>query len=457
MASVKKSDGEGSVRRLENGKYECVIQSKYINPKTGKPKRIKRQGDSEDNAREICKLALKAWEKEYERGNDTKVSKRTTFGEYMKEYLETCVKGAITSSGYHSYVQTMKNNFYPYRIANLQLHMLNRVEFQKFYDDIYSKKSKKTCALPRQLCVRCCKWLIDKSLLAENYASQAQFKKEVIDVFDKDKIDAERNRKKIFTTEDIEKFYYAYEQKMGEYPVIVMFLLETGLRVGEFAALTIDNIDFETNKITIEKARGLKYVDDDDTKGVETYIKHPKNSEPRQIYMSDLCRECALYMIEQTKIYCKNNPNNLLYPTFRNGKMRSNSSMEVCFKALCDRLEIDRDVRESIVIDNDGKEKRINRGLCLHSLRHTTDSIANTAKGANVVNTAMMMGHKAIRVENTYTHPTEEGMASIVTPSKAVIEKYKENDDMAKVDLMSDEDKELYQLYQKLKKKFGDL
>ena len=60
--------------------------------------------------------------------------------------------------------------------------------------------------------------------------------------------------------------------------------------------------------------------------------------------MSDLCRECVLYMMEQTKLKCKNNTENLLYPSFRNGKRRSASSMEACFKELCDRLEIDRDV-----------------------------------------------------------------------------------------------------------------
>ena len=91
-------------------------------------------------------------------------------------------------------------------------------------------------------------------------------------------------------------------------------------------------------------------------------------------------------MMEQIKLKCKNNPENLLYPSFRSGKRRSASSMETCFKELCDRLEIERDVH----VTKTGHKK----GLCLHSLRHTADTIANTAKGANVVNTALMMGHK---------------------------------------------------------------
>ena len=55
---------------------------------------------------------------------------------------------------------------------------------------------------------------------------------------------------------------------------------------------------------------------------------------------------------------------------------------------MCDRLGIDRDVRVS--------PTGTSRELCLYSLRHTMDSIANTAKRANVVNTALTMGHKAV-------------------------------------------------------------
>ena len=84
-----------------------------------------------------------------------------------------------------------------------------------------------------------------------------------------------------------------------------------------------------------------------------------------------------------------------------------------------------------------------------HSLRHTPDTIANTAAGANIVNTALMMGHKAITVENIYTHATEEALSSVKTPSQIVLEKYKteKNDGHEK-------EQELYEMYLKLKEKF---
>lgn len=345
----------------------------------------------------------------------------------------------------------MKNNFYNYPIANLQLSMLSKVEFQSYYDSILRVKSRKTCSFPKQLCVRCCNWLITRSLLKENFADQAELKREVADEYDKDRDEELKNQKKVFTPEDIEKFYYGYKNNYGQYAVVVMFLLETGMRAGEFASLRNDNIDLEKGRIDIVETRSLRFKDDDDhSAGVEEYVKVPKNKEKRFVMLSDLAIECVKHMQEQTKLYCKQNPDNLLYPVFQNGRRRSNATMEVGFKTLCDKLEIDRDVR----ISKTGTP----RGLCLHSLRHTADSIANSAKDANVVNTALMMGHKAITTENVYTHATEEGLKSVTTVSQALLPEYKK-EELKKVPdklqgMSPEEIEKMYEMYQKLKDLF---
>lgn len=41
---TRKDNGEGSCRKIAQGKYECVIQSNLVNPKTLKPKRFMRRG-----------------------------------------------------------------------------------------------------------------------------------------------------------------------------------------------------------------------------------------------------------------------------------------------------------------------------------------------------------------------------------------------------------------------------
>lgn len=153
--------------------------------------------------------------------------------------------------------------------------------------------------------------------------------------------------------------------------------------------------------------------------------------------MSPLAKECAQYMMEQTRIHCKNNPDNLLYPVFNTGNRRTQETMQVGFKTLCDKLGIDRDVH----MTRNGM-----KGLSIHSLRHTMDTIANSAKGANVINTALMMGHNAVNVENIYTHQTEEGLSSVTTPSQAILDDYKEDNTKS--------DKILYEEYLRLKTMF---
>lgn len=452
MARTRKENGEGSARKLESGKWECIVQSRYLNPRTGKPKRIKRQGKTESEARKNALQELKRWEKGIEGGKDRKVDKKKTFGQYMDDYINSEVSQGITDSAYHSYISSLRQSFYDYPIANLQLQMLSKIEFQNYYDTIQKTKSYKTCMFPRQLCVRCCKWLISQSLLEENFAEQAILKKQIADEYDRARAEDDKNRKKVFSAEDIRKFYEAFKNGMGQYPVVVLFLLETGMRASEFASLRNSNINMETGRIDIVETRAIRFKNNDpDSGAVEEYVKVPKNKKSRFVMMSDLCRECVEYMQTQTRLYCKNNPDDLLYPTFQNGKRRSNSSMEVCFKALCDKLGIDRDVRMRKQVDKNGKELYIESGLCLHSLRHTSDSIANSARGANIVNTAMKMGHTAITTENIYTHPTEEGLQSVTTPSQAVLEdfKKKDSDDSSNIDL--DKTKELFEMYQKLK------
>ena len=252
----RRDNGEGSARKLSDGSWECVTQSKYINPQTCKPKRFKRKGKTEKEAKASAKAARDAWEKEIEKGRDTKVSKTKTFGEYMDEYIDTEVKSALTGSGYHSYISNMKCNFYPFNISKMQLHMLSVVEFEKYYNMILEKKSKSTCSLPIQLCKRCCEWLINKNLLEENYAKLARIKTNVIDEYDHKKEEFKR-RKKVFSYEDIQKFYNAYKSGLGQCPVIVMFLLETGMRIGEFISLRNSNIDLEKGRIDIVETTAI--------------------------------------------------------------------------------------------------------------------------------------------------------------------------------------------------------
>ena len=438
---TREDNGQGSARKLSDGQWECVIQSKYINPKTYKPKRFKRKGKNEQEARKNARMAMLAWEKELNYNNrDVKIDKTKTFGVYMDEYLDQVARLSITESGYYSYTKAIKNCFHPYPISRMQLHMLSKKTFEEYFDEIGKKYSKKTCSFPIQLCRRLCDNLVARSLLSENYARQVEMKKEVMDEYNAHMEEVEKNKKEIFTKEDVLKFYEAYKQHIGQYSVVVVFLLETGLRASEFASLTNDCIDLDRRIITINKSRAYRYKNGNKDEGIEEYVKVPKNGKTREVYITDLCLECIKEMREQTSLYCECNVDDLLYPTFRNGKRRSNATMEVGFKTLCNKLGIDRGVQSG---------KNGIKGLCLHSLRHTMNSYANMSSRGNSLVTSMMLGHTREVNEKVYTHANEEILKTIQTPSKLFLE---EKDKKEKIkDFDEDELKLLKVLMEKYK------
>lgn len=445
----RKNNGEGSARQLADGSWECIIQSKYINPdsKTAKPKRIKRKGQTEKEAIKNAKRALVAWEKMYESNSTKKIDKKRTFGSYMEEFIDTEVKPNVSASTYKSYVYTLKANFYNYKISGLQLNMLNTVEFEVYFDAVTKEKSKKTSDVPIQLCKRCCFWLYGKSLLSEDYAKFARTKKEKKDeFFRKEKDDI---RKEIFSYDDIKKFYDAYKNNLSEYCPAIILILETMMRGQELLALTLDDINLDKNIINIRSAVSERFIDNNKENGLEKYVKVPKNGKERIIYMSPLAKEVVEFMIYQAELKCRQNPNNLLFPSYlRHGKMRSMDAFEIQFKVLCDKIGVNRDVRP-VKLPNG---KVINKGLSVHALRHTAITIANTAKGSNVINTALMAGHTAIRTENIYTHTNIEALKNVKTVSDVVLNsgKKEQND----TNENNEKEQELYEMYLKLKEKF---
>lgn len=458
---AKRKDGDGSVRQLPDGSWECLMQSKYIN-ENGRPKRIKRKAGTEQEAIKSCRLALKAWEKEFERGRNTKIDKTRTLGSYMEEYVDKVVKNrGITGSTYKSYIYTLNANFYNYKISKLQLHMLNTVEFELYFDTVTHDKSRKTASVPIQLCKQLSTWLYGKSLIPEDYAQFAETKHEKRDEYFRDKENEDKNRKQIFSDEDIVKFYNSYKNNLSEYSCVILLQLETMMRGGEALNLHIEDIDFDNNTITVRSTIAERFIDNDKTKGLEKYEKVPKGGKERVIYMSPFAKELVLYMLEQTKLKSRHNPDNLLYPSFlKHGKARSMDAYEMQLKALCDKIGVDRDVRQR----KQPSGKVINEGLNTHALRHTAITIANTSRNANVVVNALQAGHTAIRTENIYTHSNLKAQEQIETASKSVLNLKPEkplsepNAKSGDIDKdtrsMSEQDKELYEMYLKLKEKF---
>ena len=407
---MKKKNGSGSIRKINDSKYECVIQLSYLN-KNGHYKRIKRTASSPEAAQKAAQKAVKAFQKENRDILHT-INKNSILGYCMDYFIEHLVKENVTGSTYRSYVQSLRNYFYSNEISKMQLHELNQQRFLDYYKYLQQNYSKKTIQTPIQLNRRLCQWLSDLKLIEDNYAKRVQpvFKKEDEISSDKDIVYS----KKIFTNEDILKLYYAYDNHLSEYAPIFVLILETMMRGQEILSLCIEDVDFDNNLIYIRSAIAERHIDNNKDNGKEIYIKVPKNGTVRVVTMSNMAREILQNLIFQTKALCKTNEKNLVFPSYQHqGKIRTMDSMEKAFEIICTELNIDRAVH----VTKGGRKT----GLSIHALRHTAITIANTAPDSNPINTALMAGHKAVTMENIYTHSTIDAVKSVMNVSEGVL------------------------------------
>lgn len=394
---LKAKNGDGYVEKTKSGKYACTIVSTCTDPITGNYKKIKRTKDTRDEAIKAAKQAVKAYEKEWKEKNNFKDGLTLTFGEACEEFMEKIVKGEVTGSTFYTYYKSYKQFICGNKtISNTQIRNLSKKSFELLYGTWAEKYSPKSIEYPVQLCRRVCKWLVERALIPENYADQCKPKYEIPDDIETLK---KLEHKKTLSKEDLDKVYNAYKANLkSDYVCVVLFLCETGLRPQEFACLQNSDIDKERKIVKVSKTCSRRFVDDEHKKS-ELYVKITKTGENREVMLSPLALEMVEQMQLKTKSYCKNNKDDLLYPIFSNGKIRTNATMEVGFKHLCNLLDIDRDVHAT----RGGQKVGIN----LYSCRHTCETMMELA-GISPIIIGAMLGHSPEVGLKHYTHISVE-------------------------------------------------
>lgn len=390
---MKAKNGDGYLFKSKSGKYSCIVTSTCVDPNTGNYKRIKRTADTREEATKLAKQALRAYEKEWKLENKYNDSLTLLFSEACEEYLEKKVRPTVKGSTFYTYQKSYEQFIKGYRkLANVQVKNLTVRTFEVIYATWVEKYSPKSIKYPVQLCRQVCKWLVERSLIQENYAEQV---KPLYEIPDEVGIAKKVEHKKILTREDLQKVHNAYKANLNsEYIPVVLFLCETGLRPQEFACLKNTDIDLVNKRLNVERTSARRFVEGSTEKS-EVYVKVTKTSDNRVVMLSDLAVEMIEQMQLKTKCYCKNNKNDLLYPIFRNGNIRSNATMEVGFKHLCDILDIDRDVHPT----RGGQQVGIN----LYACRHTCETMMEAA-GISPLIIGAMLGHTPQVGLKHYTH-----------------------------------------------------
>lgn len=391
--NMKAKNGDGYVEKTKSGKYACTIVSTCTDPVTGNYKKIKRTKATRDEAITAAKQAVRAYEKEWREKNNFKDGLTLTFGEACEEYLQKKVKGEVTGSTFYTYYRSYKQFIDGYKtIRNTQIRNLSKRSFELLYGTWAEKYSPKSIEYPVQLCRQVCKWLMERALIPENYAEQCKPKYEIPDDIETLK---KLEHKKILSQEDLAKIYNAYKANLkSDYICVVLFLCETGLRPQEFACLQNSDIDKERKCVSVNKTCARRYVDDEHKKS-ELYVKITKTGESREVMLSPLALEMIEQMQLKTQAYCKNNKDDLLYPIFSNGRIRTNATMEVGFKHLCEMLDIDRDVHATR-----GGQKI---GINLYACRHTCETMMEV-NGISPIIIGAMLGHSPEVGLKHYTH-----------------------------------------------------
>ena len=163
-----------------------------------------------------------------------------------------------------------------------------------------------------------------------------------------------------------------------QYNYLFIFLLGTGLRIGEALGLTWDYVDMDNRSIKIQKIMI-------EVSGNPKFKDYPKTENSiRELAISD-----KMYAILESQLQFKNDMNylNLVFPS-SNYNFRTTANLRTKFMKICDAAGIDH--------------------INLHGLRHTF-ATRMLEKGVTPKVVSQMLGHKSIVTTlNIYSHVLKE-------------------------------------------------
>ncbi|MGO5084672.1 tyrosine-type recombinase/integrase [Oliverpabstia intestinalis] len=380
-------------RKLRTGEYFDSENQRYVFRKMVNGERI--------NITASDLMDLRKQENELLCGIDRGIRFNTkkaklTLNEYFDYWLKNFAKSgrkATTCTNYNSYYNTYIRG----TIGKKQLNKVTKLDCQKIINQLQTNgKSHSTMSN-----LKSCLNIVFESALDEDIIFKNPVKNILLP-------QTETKKRTAMDPEQIEIFmnYIKNGRRYAwVYPEFV-FLFNTGVRIGEMAALTWDNVDFENNTITIDKTvnryRKKEYgftVAMASPKSRTSVRKFPMNTEIRLILLKLKMKN----MRPAAKIPFVDDAGNIR--KYRKDLVFLNSAgniwTEPTFLCLIKRI-IDRYNRE------EAAEGEMLDDFCPHMARHTYTTLAYSA-GADVKMVSEMLGHASTAVTmDTYTHITEE-------------------------------------------------
>lgn len=408
MARIgRKENGQGSVKKLANGKIQCSIETQDAN---GKRKIITATAKKETEARQKAQDKLKQYKAFLMSGNSdkslaTQTLKEAMGGKWFDDYSKNkwtsktkisrandlaILYNAIGSVRLDKITTKVMNDFFDNALTPTNRQRLGMVYSitNAFFDDMYREGIIAVDVFGRGM----------KKLPAPRKAIKEEYTLEEIE-----EANFEDSNIKFFKDDEIIKlrdalaFIDANGKPLHPRAPIYYLMFLCGMRGQEVRALTLDDIDFEKHTIRINKALSTAI----DKSGKEiTILKAPKTSNSKRIIKINWEAEALLRRIIAER-RCKDEKCKILYCT-SSGNWVSKDNFARDFRNLLRKLDIEPDGRGP------------------HCLRHTFASFAleknelSPLKNETPLVISSYLGHANLDITlRIYTHLDKNKLKNI--------------------------------------------
>ncbi len=363
----KRANGEGNIRKRKDGRWEGRYTAGY-DPATGKRIIKNVLGKTQAEVKEKLKQAL-----ELSQQTDVVKAESYTVGSWLDTWYEVYAKPNIrlaTAERYRLMIETYTKP----RIGQIPLSKLTPLDLQRLYKDLMEsggqKESKSkgkglssTTVRSLHLMLHCAfKQAVKERLIPRNPTEDCTAPK------------AQRIEMKILPPEHINAYLNAAE-KRGALPMFYLELV-SGLRKGELVALRWDDLDTETNTISVSK----QYVRNPNG---EVTLTRPKTET--SIRKVSIPQTAVNLLIEEHK---KHPDNPYMFPSSLTGEMYHPDSV----------VNLHNKILKDAGLEH----------IRFHDLRHTFATLA-LQNGVDAKTVSSMLGHyDAGFTLRTYTHATRQ-------------------------------------------------
>ncbi|EJR53909.1 hypothetical protein IIO_05918 [Bacillus cereus VD115] len=358
--------------RKRNDKWEYRIRYKEM----GKYKETSKGGFKTKKEAQLA--AAKIEEKSVNGGNiqDDKI----TFNEYLYEWLNVFKKGNVAPRTYMVYEKNIRLHILPV-FGELKLKDLTRIKYQKFINSLLEKYSKKTVETINVTMHHALDTAVNElGILEKNPTTKIKLRTT--------RVPSKNDNIKCYDIDELHQFLtYILNEKGGfKYYSLFMFLSRTGLRIGECLALQWEDINFEEQKLFINKTLITT------KRNEEILFGPPKNRSSKRTISLDPSTISHL-----RKMKMEQNKN-----TLKNGKYYKDYNFVFTHQDNSCMLH-----PATLKFLQQACKKGNLKYITLHGFRHT-HAVHLLQSGANLKYVSERLGHSSIDMTaNVYLHITK--------------------------------------------------